>query len=90
MDGEDRLRALGLRPGATVRFRRRGGERWQLATVVDGERDGSVGLRDARGRRRAIPVELIEVREPGPRGGRGWTPLTEVAARTEQLGLWDA
>lgn len=52
------------------------------------ETDGSVDLRDARGRSRAIPVEAIEVAERGPRGGRVWTPLREIVARTEQLDLF--
>ncbi len=83
------LRSLGLRPGDEIRFRRGPGERWLAGTVMGREADGSVDLRDARGRSRAIPVERIEVAERGPRGGRVWTPLAEVIARTEQLGLFD-
>lgn len=86
----DRLASIGLEPGAEVRFRRSGGEHWLAARVLAREADGSVGLRDARGRLRAIPIERIEVSERGPRGGRVWTPLAEVAARTEQLGLFGA
>lgn len=82
------LRSLGLRPGAVVRFRREPGERWLPGKVMGREADGSVDLRDARGRSRSIPVELIEVAERGPRGGRLWTPLTEIVARTEQLDLF--
>jgi hypothetical protein len=82
------LRSLGLRPGAEVRFRREAGERWLPGKVMGREADGSVDLRDARGRSRAIPVEQIEVAERGPRGGRVWTPLTEIVARTEQLDLF--
>ena len=82
------LRSLGLRPGAAVRFRREPGERWLPGKVMGREADGSVDLRDARGRSRAIPVEQIEVAERGPRGGRLWTPLTEIVARTEQLDLF--
>ncbi len=52
------------------------------------EADGSIDLRDARGRSRAIPVELIEVAERGPRGGRVWSALTDIVARTEQLDLF--
>ena len=51
------------------------------------ERDGSVGLRDAKGASRAIAIDLIEVRTAGPRGGVVWEPLTERAGRTEQLRL---
>ena len=79
---------LGLRPGAEIRFRRRDNERWLPGKVMGREADGSVDLRDARGRSRAIPVELIEVAERGPRGGKVWTPLTDVVARTEQLDLF--
>jgi hypothetical protein len=81
------LMILGLARGEQVRFRRRPSERWTGATVVRRERDGSVGLTDARGAGRAIPVEQIEVRASGPRGGRGWEPLTVRAARSEQLRL---
>lgn len=87
VDGHAELVAIGLRAGERVRFRRRDRERWQEGVVVRREADGSVGLRDAKGAARAIPVECIEVRVFGPRGGRGWEPLTERAARTEQLRL---
>lgn len=83
------LRSLGLRPGDEIRFRRDPGSRWLPGKVMGREADGSVDLRDARGRSRAIPVELIEVAERGPRGGRLWTPLTEIVERTEQLDLFD-
>ena len=83
------LLTLGLRPGAEIRFRREPGERWLPGKVMGRESDGSVDLRDARGRSRAIPVEQIEVVERGPRGGRIWTPLTQIVARTEQLDLFD-
>jgi hypothetical protein len=86
---ESWLRSLGIRPGAEVRFRRQDGERWMPGKVMGREVDGSIDLRDARGRSRAIPVEAIEVAERGPRGGRIWTPLTEIVARTEQLDLFD-
>ncbi len=82
------LRSLGLKPGSEIRFRRQDGERWMPGKVMGREADGSVDLRDARGRSRAIPVELIEVAERGPRGGRIWTPLAEIVARTEQLDLF--
>jgi len=83
----DPLAALGVTVGAEVRFRRREGGRWHLASVERLERDGSVGLRDRKGAARAIPVDLIEVASTGPRGGRVWEPLTDVAARTQQLRL---
>ncbi|MDZ7733068.1 MAG: hypothetical protein U5R31_08065 [Acidimicrobiia bacterium] len=82
------LGRLGLRRGDRVRFRRRDGERWKAGVVERLEADGSIGLRDGRGAWRAIPVELVEVRAEGPRGGDRWEPVTERAARTEQLHLW--
>jgi hypothetical protein len=83
----DALTEIGLAPGDRVRFRRRESERWKPAVVVRREADGSVGLRDGRGAARAITIERIEVKITGPRGGVGWEPLTERAARTEQLRL---
>ena len=82
------LRSLGLKPGAEIRFRRQDGERWMPGKVMGRESDGSVDLRDARGRSRAIPVELIEVAERGPRGGRVWTSLPDIVERSEQLDLF--
>ena len=87
---EDRaigLTILGLCPGEQGRVRRDSSGRWQEAHVTRRERDGSVGLTDRRGAARAMPVELIEVRCTGPRGGAAWEPLTARASRTEQLRL---
>jgi hypothetical protein len=81
------LAILGLTPGETVRFRRDPHSRWQEASVTRRERDGSVGLTDRRGAARALPVESIEVRVTGPRGGICWEPLAARASRTEQLRL---
>lgn len=81
------LAELGLRAGQRVRFRRDARRRWRDAVVERRERDGSVGLRDGKGAARAIPVERIEVRTEGPRGGVVWEPLPERAARTEQMKL---
>ena len=78
---------LGIAPGDHVRFRRQEGERWKQAVVVRRERDGSIGLRDPKGAARSIPIERIEVRATGPRGGVVWEPLAERAARTEQMRL---
>jgi hypothetical protein len=78
---------LGLSRGMRVRFRRDPSDRWQLATVEQVERDGSLGLRDGKGASRAIPVELVEVETRGPRGAKAWEPVTERAARNEQLKL---
>jgi hypothetical protein len=82
------LRALGLVAGDRVRWRDREGARWREGRVVGRERDGSVGVRDDRGASRALRPGRLEVRSRGPRGGTVWEPVTEVAARTEQLGLW--
>jgi hypothetical protein len=76
---------LGLTAGEAVRFRRHTG-RWQLGTVARRERDGSIGITDAKGASRAIPVERVEVRGTG-RGRKGWESVAERAARTEQLRL---
>ena len=52
------------------------------------ERDGSIGLRDGRGAARALPIERLEVKAVGPRGGRVWEALSARAERDEQLGMW--
>lgn len=82
------LRALGLRPGQTVRFRRTAGEHWVEGVILGVEKDASIGVRDADGRFRAVPVPRIEVRVDGPRGGRRWRRVSDVAASVEQLGLF--
>jgi hypothetical protein len=66
---------VGLRPGDTVRFRRSAARRWQEGTVSRREPDGSVGLRDAEGRSRALRPERLELRTSGPRGGVRWVPV---------------
>jgi hypothetical protein len=81
------LTILGLSAGEQIRFRRDATSRWQEGRVTRRERDGSVGLTDGRGAARAIPVELIEVRCHGPRGGASWEPLAVRASRAEQLRL---
>jgi hypothetical protein len=81
------LTALGLAAGMRVRFRRDPSDRWSFAVIEQVEKDGSLGLRDAKGASRAIPVELVEVETRGPRGARTWEPVAERAARTEQLKL---
>lgn len=81
------LLEIGLRPGDRVRFRRREGGTWTEARVEQREKDGSVGVRDSRGALRAIPVERLQVRGTGKRGGVVWEPVRERAERDEQLGL---
>jgi hypothetical protein len=85
--GGENLAELGLEPGDRVRFRRRPSERWKEGRVSRRERDGSVGLFDTKGAARAIKIEIIEVHAVGPRGGVVWEPLTERAARSEQMRL---
>ncbi len=84
---ETGLAELGLRPGDTVRFRRGEDERWKQGTVERREKDGSLGLRDAKGAARAIPVDLVEVAVVGRRGGKAWEPLADRLDRDEQLRL---
>lgn len=84
----DALARVGLQEHQTVRFRRESGGRWTEGTAVALDADGSLGLRDKRGRRRSIPIDDVEVADRGPRGGRVWVPLSDVAATTEQLGLF--
>ena len=83
---ESGLVELGLRPGDEVRFRR-GSEHWQRGVVERRERDGSVGLRDAKGAARAIAIDRLEVHTTGPRGGDQWEPVGDRAAQDEQLRL---
>lgn len=79
---------LGLDIGQIVHFRGVTDRRWREGVVLRHERDGSVGLRDERGRSRAIPIEDIEIRTVGPRGGEQWIPLADIAYRDQQLGLF--
>lgn len=84
---DDGLSVLGLEIGQLVRYQGKSDKRWRDGVVLRREKDGSVGLRDDRGRARAIPVEAIEVRVVGPRGGEQWIPLTEAGGGL-QLGLF--
>lgn len=78
---------LGLEPGETVRWRSAGAGRWQTGKVARRERDGSIGVTDARGALRSLAVARLEVQCAGPRGGAAWEPLPVRAARCEQLKL---
>lgn len=84
---DDRLAELGLEIGQLVRYRGRSDARWREGVVLRRERDGSIGLRDDRGRARAIEVDRIAVRVHGPRGGEQWVPLAEAGGGL-QLGLF--
>ena len=85
---ESALLEIGLRPGDRVRFRRGDGGSWKEGVVERRERDGSVGVRDERGAARALPVDRLQVRGTGPRGGAIWESVADRAERDEQLGMW--
>mgnify|MGYP001194400618 CR=1 FL=1 len=84
---DDRLAEVGLEIGQLVRYQGRADKRFHEGVVLRREHDGSVGLRDDRGRARAIPLDAIEVRVVGPRGGAQWVPLTDAGGGL-QLGLF--
>ncbi len=84
---DDGLAELGLEIGQLVRYMGRTDKRFHDGVVLRRERDGSVGLRDERGRARAIAIDAIEVRQLGPRGGAQWIPLTDAGGGL-QLGLF--
>ncbi len=83
------LEELGLRAGERVRWRPRPGGHWAEGKVTGREGDGSIAVRDAQGRARALVMERLEVRAAGPRGAPRWEPVVDRAARTEQLPLFD-
>ena len=80
---------LGLRVGERVRFAQPDRARWQTGVVKQIEGDGSIRIVDTKGATRAVRAEHVEVRRTGPRGAKGWEPLLDRAARTEQLNLLD-
>ena len=84
---DDGLAEAGLEIGQIVRYRGATDKRFHDGVVLRRERDGSVGLRDERGRARAIAVESIEIRVLGRRGGERWIPLTNARGGV-QLGLF--
>lgn len=84
---DDGLASLGLEIGQLVRFRGANDRRPREGVVLRRERDGSIGLRDEKGRARAIAPESIEIRILGPRGGEQWVPLTDSGGGL-QLGLF--
>lgn len=75
---DDGLAEIGLEIGQIVRYQGTTDKRFHDGVVLRRERDGSVGLRDDRGRARAITIDAIEVRIVGPRGGEQWIPLTDA------------
>jgi hypothetical protein len=84
---DDRLAEVGLEIGQLVRYIGSSDKRFHDGVVLRRENDGSIGLRDERGRARAIPIDRIEVRVIGPRGGEQWVPLTDASGGL-QLGLF--
>jgi len=81
------LAELGLAEGDTVRFRRSTDGSWKQATVERREKDGSLGLRDVKGAARAVPIDQVQVRRHGPKGGLRWIGLADQATADEQLRL---
>ncbi len=81
------LAELGLAEGDVVRFRRSTDSSWKQATVERREKDGSLGLRDAKGAARAVPIDQVQVRRRGPKGGMRWVGLADQATADEQLRL---
>lgn len=72
----DRLSEYGLELKDELRFKRFGKGNWKYAKALYVNDDGSITvLYD--GRLGALPVENIEKKEKGPRGGTKWTPVTE-------------
>jgi hypothetical protein len=84
---DDQLVVLGLARGDRLRWHAGPSGRWRYGTVRGRERDGSVAVTDAGGAARSLPVERLEVRTRGARGGEVWEPLTAWAGRAEQLSL---
>lgn len=85
---ESALLEVGLRPGDTVRYRKKEGGAWQEARVERRERDGSMGVRDDRGAARAIALDRLQVKTTGRRGGTVWELVSQRADRDEQLGMF--
>jgi hypothetical protein len=85
---ESALLEVGLRVGDRVRWHRSTGGSWLEGTVERRERDGSIGVRDGRGAARALPLDRLEVKAKGPRGGTVWERVAARAERDEQLGMW--
>jgi hypothetical protein len=85
------LAALGVARGEAVRFRRPDRVRWQPGIVQRIERDGSIGITDANGSARAVPLAHVQVRvrprRPGLAAPHRWEPLADRAGRAEQLTL---
>jgi hypothetical protein len=86
---ERTLRAVGLRPGEAIRFRRNGSGRWIVGKVARIEADGSITLHDPDGAARSLRPETVQVRRPGVRGRLVWRVVSDVAVTWEQLELFE-
>jgi hypothetical protein len=86
---ERTLRAVGLKPGEPIRFRRNDAGRWHVGKVARVEPDGSITLHDPEGAARSLRPETVQVRRPGQRGRLVWRVVSEVAVTWEQLELFD-
>lgn len=84
----ERLAAIGLSAGQSVRFRKIAGGHWLTGSLTGIEADGSLAITDERGRARSIPLDQVEVRGVGPRGGVAWESAAAIASRDEQLHLF--
>lgn len=87
VDAGEALGTVGLRQGDAVRWQPTAGGRWKLGRATRLERDGSVGVTDERGMARSLPVDRLEVRSSGRRGGERWERLVDRARTAEQLRL---
>ena len=86
---ERTLRAVGLKLGEPIRFRRHDAGRWVTGRVARIEADGSITLHDPDGAARSLRPERVQVRRPGTRGRLVWRYVSEVAVTWEQLDLFD-
>jgi hypothetical protein len=86
---ERTLRAVGLRPGEAIRFRRNAAGRWIVGRIARIEADGSITLHDPDGAARSLRPETVQVRRPGARGRLGWRVVSDVAVTWEQLELFE-
>lgn len=82
------LAGLGVVPGQRVRFREPHGGRWKEGRAAGVERDGSIGVIDAKGAARAIAPGRLEVRTAGRKGTARWEAMAVVVARSTQLDLF--
>lgn len=86
---ERTLRAVGLKLGEPIRFRRNDAGRWIVGKVARVEADGSITLHDPEGSARSLRPETVQVRRPGTRGRLTWRFVSEAAVTWEQLELFD-